>query len=172
MILRHILENFSTTEEVVAFFELYWFEKGFTSAQMHIADRLGHFAIVGPSGSRILTDRKYQVSTNFRACGGTEMEASTCWRFPTALGKLRRNGSSHESFRDISESTAQSGNGGGTLYSNIQNLTTGDIWFYFAQDYRDPFQTSLKELLGMGRGSYLMRDLMHRRGFADKKKAD
>jgi hypothetical protein len=166
-ILRHVLENFATVEEVVAFFDEYWFKNGFTSAQMHLADRFGHFAIVSPSGSRVLTDGKFQVSTNFRACGGTSEEAAVCWRFPIATEKLTRNGSSLGSFTDIAKSTAQNGNGDGTLYSNIQNLSTGDIWFFFAQDFRVPFKTSLRELLSMGRKSYLMEDLQGRRGFAD-----
>ena len=93
-ILRHILENFTTVEEVVAFFDRVWFENGFTSAQMHVADRFGHFAIVSPSGNRVLTDRKIQVSTNFRACGGTKEEAAVCWRFPLATEKLTHNGPS------------------------------------------------------------------------------
>ncbi len=168
-ILRHVLENFETVEEVVAFFDEYWFKNGFRSAQMHLADRFGHFAIVSPSGSRVLTDRKFQVSTNFRACGGTREEAAVCWRFPVATEKLTRNGSSFSSFADIARSTAQNGNGDGTLYSNIQNLSTGDIWFFFAQDFRVPFKTSLRELLSMGRKSYLMDDLQGRRGFADPK---
>jgi hypothetical protein len=170
-ILRHVLENYETVEEVVAFFDEYWFKNGFTSAQMHLADRFGHFAIVSPSGSRVLTDRKFQVSTNFRACGGTKEEAEVCWRFPIATEKLIRNGSSLNSFTDIAQSTAQNSNGDGTLYSNIQNLNTGDIWFFFAQDFRLPFKTSMRELLSLGKRSYLMEDLQGRRGFADGKSA-
>lgn len=156
-ILPHILANLSTAEEVVAFFNEYWFKGGFTSAQMHVADRFGHFAIVSSSGSRVVSDGKPQVSTNFRACGGTKKEAAACWRFPIATEKLRTRDASLASFTDIASSTAQNGGGGGTLYSNIQNLSTGDIWFYFARDFRTPFKTSLRELLGMGRKSYLMR---------------
>ena len=106
-ILRHILENFATVEEVVAFFDQYWFKNGFTSAQMHVADRFGHFAIVSPSGSRVLGDSRFQVSTNFRACGGTKEEAAVCWRFPIATEKLTRHGSTLSSFIEIPRSTAQ-----------------------------------------------------------------
>ena len=165
-ILPHILANLSTAEEVVSFFNEYWFKGGFTSAQMHVADRFGHFAIVSPSGSRVISGGKPQVSTNFRVCGGTKEEAAVCWRFPIATEKLRTHDANLASFTDIAESTAQNGGGGGTLYSNIQNLSTGDIWFYFQRDYRAPFQTSLRELIGLGRKSYLMQDLKGRPGFA------
>ena len=106
-ILRHVLENFQTVEEVVAFFDEYWFKNGFTSAQMHVANRFGHFSIVSHSGNRVLTDKKFQVSTNFRACGGTKEEAAVCWRFPIATEKLTRHGSTLSSFIEIPRSTAQ-----------------------------------------------------------------
>lgn len=170
-ILRHILENFETVEEVVAFFDQYWFKNGFTSAQMHIADRFGHFAIVSPSGSRVLGDGKFQVSTNFRACGGTKEEAAVCWRYPLATEILTSSGSSLNSFTNVARRTSQNAQGAGTLYSNVQNLSTGDIWFFIAQDFRTPFKTTMRELLGMGKKSYLMRDLKGHGGFADLKGA-
>jgi hypothetical protein len=168
-ILRHILENFGTVEEVVAFFDQYWFKNGFTSAQMHVADRFGHFAIVSPSGSKVVKDKKFLVSTNFRACGGTKEEAAVCWRFPLATEILTNNDSNLGSFTRIANRTAQSADGAGTLYSNIQNLSTGDIWFFIAQDFQAPFKTSMRELLSMGRKSFLMRDLVGSRGFPDQK---
>jgi len=165
-ILRHVLENFATVEEVVAFFDEYWFENGFTSAQMHLADRFGHFAIVSPSGNRVLTDKKIQVSTNFRACGGTTEEAEVCWRFPIATAKLTKDGVSYGTLVDVARSTSQSYPGGGTVYSNVQNLSTGEIWFFFARKFDAPFKTSMSELLRMGRKSYRMEDLRGRAGFA------
>lgn len=164
-ILRHLLENFSTVEEVVAFFDEYWFKNGFTSAQMHVADRFGHFAIVSPSGSRIVRDEKQLVSTNFRACGGTKEEAAVCWRYPIAMQKLSHDRASFNTMLDIARSTAQKYPGGGTLYSNIQNLSTGDIWLFFAQEYGVAFKTSISELLRKGKKSYLMEELRGRRGF-------
>lgn len=162
-ILRHILENFETVEEVAGFFEKYWFKGGFTRAQMHVADKHGHFAMISPSGSSILTNAAYQVSTNFRIVGKENEEGSTCWRFPIATKKLEQNGASLESFTDISKSTAQKGRGT-TIYSNVQNLTTGELWFYFAQDYATPFKSNIKDMLGKGRKSYLIPDLCQQGG--------
>ena len=49
-ILPHILGTMKSVQEVIEFFKVYWFQKGFTSAQMHIADRKGRFAIISASG--------------------------------------------------------------------------------------------------------------------------
>jgi penicillin V acylase-like amidase (Ntn superfamily) len=68
-ILPHILANMDTVEKVVAFFDKYWLSGDSASWQMHVADRHGHFAIIGPSGSIIFTDAPYLVSTNFNIVG-------------------------------------------------------------------------------------------------------
>ena len=162
-ILRHILADFATVEEVVSFFDAYWFQRGFTGAQMHVADKHGHFAMIGPSGSQILTNAPFQLSTNFRICGGSPDEGASCWRFPIAKSMLEKNGASLESFTDISRRTVQNPNAklgeGTTIYSNIANLTTGDFWFFFGHDYTAPFKSNIKDILGKGRKSYLIRDL-------------
>lgn len=162
-ILRHLLADFETVEEVVGFFDEYWFKKGFTGAQMHVADRQGHFGMIGPSGSRILTNAPFQVSTNFRICGGSSDEGFSCWRFPIATRKLEQSGATLESFTDICRSTVQNPNArpgeATTIYSNIANLTTGEFWFYFAHDYTAAFKSNIGEILGKGRKSYLIRDL-------------
>jgi len=157
-ILSHILANMETVEEVIAFFEKYWFEVGFNSAQMHIADKYGTFGIVGPSGSRILKNQRYQVSTNFDICG--KGDSSSCWRYPIAVKKLAQGPINLTSFRDLCKATSFKGKGGTyTIYSNIQNLNTGEVWFYYLSDYQNPFKTSISTLLAKGRKSYLIRDL-------------
>jgi len=154
-ILSHLLADCETVQEVISFFEEYWFEIGFNHAQMHLADRYGNFAIIGPSGWRLLTDTPFQVSTNFDICAGAD--GSSCWRFPIATEKLESNGANLASFVDICKSTAINGM---TIYSNIQNLNTGEIWFFFAQEYDQSYKTNIKDLLRGGRKSYLIRDLL------------
>jgi len=150
-IYKHIMGNFDRVEEVVAFFEEYWFDVGFNTVQMHLADKYGGFAMIGPSGSRILKNEKYQVSTNFSICANDETYG--CWRYPIAVEKLEKGPIGLETFRAICESTAQ-GNHVTTIYSNIQNLNTGEIWFYYALDYKNPYRTTIAKLLSKGRKSY------------------
>lgn len=124
-ILSHILANMERVEQVIAFFKEYWFEVGFNSAQMHVADKYGTFGIVGPSGSRILKNQRYQISTNFDICG--KGDSSSCWRYPIAVEKLAHSNISLASFRDLCEKTSFKGRDGTyTIYSNIQNLNTGE----------------------------------------------
>ena len=157
-ILSYILESMETVDQVVAFFEKYWFEVGFNSAQMHVADKYGNFAIVGPSGNRILRNQPYQISTNFDVCGVGD--SGTCWRFPIVEKALKESEIGLNAFTEICKKTSIKGKDDiHTIYSNIQNLNTGEIWFYFSSDYENHYKTSLKELLGKGRKSYLIRDL-------------
>jgi len=150
-IYEHLLGNFDRVEQVVAFFEEYWFDIGFNTVQMHLADKYGGYAMIGPSGSRILKNKKYQVSTNFSICANDETYG--CWRYPIAIEKLESNPINFETFRDICQSTAQ-GDEVTTIYSNIQNLNTGELWFYYALDYDNPYRTTIAELLSKGRKSY------------------
>jgi hypothetical protein len=160
-ILSYILANFHTVEEVVAFFNEYWFDIGFKGAQIHLADKNGHFAMIDPTGSKVVTDKSYQLSTNFSICSNEETYG--CWRYPIAKEELESREIGLATSRDICEKTSQKGyNGNYTIYSNIQNLSTGDIWFYFLSDYKNQYKTSISELLSKGRKSYLIRNLFEK----------
>ena len=155
-IFHHILGNFETVQEVVDFFDKYWFQSGFDSCQMHVADKHGSFGIISPSGSRVVKGKPFQVSTNFSIC---PLEDSTsCWRYPIAFNKLKETGASLKSFTDICRSTAPRGNVS-TIYSNIHNLSTGEMTFFFGLDYQHPWTINIKDLLADGKKSYLIRDL-------------
>jgi hypothetical protein len=68
-ILPHILRNFETTNQVIAFFKKYWFQDGFKSTQMHVADKNGNFAIISASGVHMINNGEPLISTNFDICG-------------------------------------------------------------------------------------------------------
>lgn len=154
LILPHILGNMSSVEEVIAFFNVYWFQNGFTSAQMHVSDRHGRFAIISASGSQLAEKGQSLVSTNFDLCG--KEDGSSCWRYPKATAILQKQRASLETMKQICLETAQGDN---TLYSNIQNLTTGEIWFFSRHDPQSAISTSITELLSRGRRSYTFSDL-------------
>lgn len=155
-IFNYIMSNFETVQEVVDFFEEYWFDVGFNTAQMHLADRFGNFGMINATGSRVLKDAPFQVSTNFSICD--EEDGSKCWRYPIATEILQKEGTSLASFTKACQQTSQS-EWGTTIYSNVQNLNTGEIILYYALDYENPYRTSLKELFSKGEQSYLMSDL-------------
>jgi hypothetical protein len=153
-ILPHILATMRSVEEVVQFFEVYWFQNGFHSAQMHVADRQGRFAIISASGTQLAPKGQFLVSTNFDICG--KEDGSTCSRYPVATALLKAHGAGLSTMTAICRETAQ---GESTLYSNVQNLSTGDIWFFSNHDPRPPVKTNVNDLLAKGRKSYTFSDL-------------
>lgn len=154
-ILPHILATMSSVEEVVEFFSTYWFEDGFMSAQMHVADKEGNFAIISASGIKLAESGEPLVSTNFDICGGED--GSYCWRYPIANSILAKKDINLETMKSICVETAQKD--GSTMYSNIQNLTTGDIWFFSKHDPNTEVNTNISDMLSKGRKSYTFSDL-------------
>lgn len=153
-ILPHILATMSSVQEVIRFFETYWFQNGFHSAQMHVADRQGRFAIISASGVQLAEKGQPLVSTNFDICG--KEDGSSCWRYPIAIANLKKQGASLSTMKAICSETAVGQN---TLYSNIQNLTTGDVWFTSTHDPESSVKINIREMLSKGRKSYTFNDL-------------
>ena len=154
-ILPHILATMDSVQEVIAFFNTYWFEDGFRGAQMHVADRYGRFAIISASGVQLVEKGESLVSTNFDICG--EEDSSSCWRYPVATAELAKSGASLSTMMSICHKTAQKN--GATMYSNVQNLTTGDVWFFSKHDPNVTVKVNINELLVKGRESYTFGNL-------------
>ena len=154
-ILAHIMGNMRSVDEVIAFFETYWFVDGFRSAQMHVADRDGKFALISPSGVHVAETGTPLISTNYDICGGED--GGACWRYPIAEEKLATREVGLATMLSIALDTRQKEHT--TVYSNVQNLTTGDVWFL---SYHDPdrlARVNIKDLLARGRKAYSFGDL-------------
>ncbi len=154
-ILPHLLATMSSVQEVMDFFDTYWFQDGFVSAQMHVADRNGRFAIISASGIQLVEKGKSLVSTNFDICG--KEDGATCWRYPIATQKLSDLGASLSTMISICQETVQKN--GATMYSNVQNLTTGEVWFFSKHDPNIIVNTNINDMLSKGRKSYTFSDL-------------
>jgi len=154
---EHILKHCSTVQEVINLFKKYRLDN-LETAQLHIADKYGNLGIIAGDDMRI-TQAKYQVSTNYNVLCAPKQNEEECWRMPIAQRILERNEPSFESFTQICDSTHQyDPEGAGTIYSNVQNLSTGEIWLYYELDYKKPYKTSIKELLALGDTSIFMHD--------------
>jgi hypothetical protein len=154
-ILSHILSNMNSVQQVIDFFNTYWFQNGFRGAQMHVADRNGRFAIISASGIQLTEKGQPLVSTNFDICG--KEVSSSCWRYPIATSKLSTNEVGLMTMMSIALETAQKN--GSTMYTNIQNLTTGDIWFFSQHSPNVIVNTNIKDMLAKGQKSYTFSDL-------------
>jgi hypothetical protein len=148
-----ILGNCQTVQEVFNIFKTYRL-KGLEGSQLHFADKYGTFGII-VADSMWITKANYQISTNYNLCHPNK-DNINCWRFPIAERIIKSREIGLETFRNICDSTSQEK---WTNYSNIQNLTTGDIWFYYAMNYSKPYKTNIKELLKKGNSTFYMYEL-------------
>ena len=153
----YILRNCSTVTEALELLKRYR-DPYLLGAQMHLADKAGNIAIVNADGV-LLNAGQSQVSTNFNVCtGGDSADGKACWRFPIAQRLLKEHGIGLDNFRNILDATQQY-RYISTIYSNIANLTTGDVYFYYAGDFQNAFHFKLDEILSRGKQSFLMRSL-------------
>lgn len=154
---EHIMQHFSTVREVMDLYKKYRIP-GLEYSQLHLADKYGNLGII-VADSMWITEVNYLASTNYNLCHG-DQEDDPCFRMPIAQRLLKNNEPSFELFTQICDSTHQFYSSGvSTIYSNIQNLSTGEIWFYFGLDFKSAYKTSIQELLKQGKTSIYICDL-------------
>jgi hypothetical protein len=154
-LLHHILKKCKTVPEVLSLFKKYRLQ-GLEAAQFHFADKYGNLGII-VSDSMWLTKSDYQISTNYNLCHPNK-DGINCWRFPIAERILSSKEPGFETFRMICDSTSRKTRYS-TVYSNIHNLNTGEIWFFFGMDYTNSYHTDLKSLLENGSRSFFISEL-------------
>lgn len=152
----HILRTCSSVHHAIELIRKY--DLDLASAQMHFADREGNLAIINASGIR-LSETNYQVSTNFNVfTRGPSSGGRLCWRYPIAERMFKEQDVSFETMRNILDA-AQQPRLVGTIYGNVINLTTGDVYNYYAGDFENVFHFKIRDLLKKGKKSYLFRSL-------------
>jgi hypothetical protein len=93
------------------------------------------------------------VSTNFDICG--KEDSTSCKRYPIVNSILKNQDAGFQTMLEICKRTG----GDITMYSNIQNLTTGEVWFFSKHDPKVMIKTNITNLLSKGRKSYTFSDL-------------
>jgi hypothetical protein len=149
--LVYLLQRCQSVPQFLALWDTYYLPD-MGDVQLHIADKHGNLAIITPD--TIVRATKQLASTNFNVCEAGPGKAS-CWRYPIAQKLLATGGISQENLVKIAAATSWR-EFTTTLYTNIHNLTTGDIWFYLAEDYRTPWRTNMRALLRGGKRSILL----------------
>jgi hypothetical protein len=148
-----IFKRCKTVKEVFELFKIYRVP-GLEVSQFHFADKYGNFGII-VADSMWLTQGNYQISTNYNLCH-PDKDSINCWRFPIVERALKANRIGLDAFRDLCDSTSQRK---WTNDSQIKNLNTGEIWFYYAQNFSRPYKTNLQELLKRGTTSFYFYEL-------------
>jgi len=152
----HILRTCSSVHDAIELIKKY--DMDLSSAQMHLADREGNFAIVNASGIR-LSEANFQISTNFNPfTRGPSSGGRVCWRYPIAEKMFKERDVGFEMIRDTLDATQQP-RFVGTIYSNVINLKTGDVYNYYAGDFEHVFHFRIQDILKRGKKSHLLRSL-------------
>lgn len=147
----YLLQHCKSVPEFLKLWETYY-NQGMNSSQMHVADKFGNLAVITPD--TIIISKGHLTSTNFKLCG-SDNGIGKCWRFPIAEKQIADNGVSQKTLLSIAKSTAR-GEFTTTVYTNIHNLSTGQILFYLAEDYEHAWDTNIFQLLKGGEQHILL----------------
>jgi hypothetical protein len=157
-LLLHMLKTCATVADALALLERFQLDDLFEE-QLHLADRTGELAVVTAQGVVRPPQPAFQVSTNFNlATQLNAAEGQSCWRFPIANRILNTRGVSMESIRSVLDATQQPRQAS-TIYSNIMNLATGDVYLYYAADFEHAKHYRWADLMALPTRSVLMRTL-------------
>jgi penicillin V acylase-like amidase (Ntn superfamily) len=149
--LLYLLQHCKTVPEFLKLWEAYYMP-GMNDIQIHLADKKGNLAIITPD--TIVSSKTHLTSTNFNVCeSGPNKQA--CWRYPIAERVIAESGVSKGNLVKIANATSWR-EFTTTVYTNIHNLSTGEIWFYLAEDYSMPWYTNINALLKKGKQSILL----------------
>lgn len=142
--LEYMLQHCRTVPEFLALWDKYYLPD--LGDQIHVADKYGNLAVIAPD--TILRATQQLTSTNFNVCD-TGPAKQSCWRYPIAQRLLAEGGVSQASLLQIAAATSQR-EFTTSVYTNLHNLSTGEIWFYLAEEYQTPWHTSVPALLKQG----------------------
>lgn len=153
--IEYMLKKCATVEQVFQLFSTYRLN-GNETGQIHLADKNGTFGII-TADSMWITKNNFQISTNFNLCHSNH-DNITCWRYPIVEQALKNKEVNLNTFKEICNQTSQQ-KGASTIYSNIQDLTTGEIWLFYGMDYAKSVHLEIKNLINKKDSSFYMRDL-------------
>ena len=156
---KAVLEKCSTVEEAVDFVSQYQLPE---LEEVHIlfADKSGTSVIMGAYDGVLTFHQKqdrFQLLTNFNPTDPSYGGEASCERYGSALEMLKVNQEATvENVRNILSATHQDEL---SVYSNIYDLTGGDVFIYQLGNFEQVSHFNLKEELRKGRHSFPVPDL-------------
>ncbi len=145
---EQLLSSCATVDEAITMLEGANIPSGF-SDHLLIADASGDSAVlewVEGSLNIIHKDKDYQLVTNFWLTDPS-LGWYPCERFAMAEKALQSGAPSVEGFADILNATKQDWGDGGTLYSNVYNLTSREVYVFGKGDFTKAYRVNLTEQL-------------------------
>ena len=148
---KKILEECSTVTQAVACVEKYKIPE-IEDIHVLFADKNGDAAIVGVYDGRLQTHKRktnYQLLTNFNISNPSYGGEEPCTRFAAAEAMLKADSSvSISNLENILSKTHQ---GGLTAYSNIYDLTRGEVYVYNRANFQKKIKFNLAAALKKGK---------------------
>jgi len=155
-----ILADCANVEEAVAMVKKYKVP-AFKAVHILLADKTGNSVIIGAYKGELFfeyrDDEDFQVLTNFNIADATYGGEPLCTRFATAEMMLMENSApTIENARQVLENTHQ---GELTVYSNIYDLTNGEVYVYSKTDFTKSHRFNLETALQKGKHSIAIAEL-------------
>jgi hypothetical protein len=164
-----VMSECGSIDEAVEIFENYYNTET-RSWQYFFGDASGGSVIIEPN-EVIRGSDGFQVATNFRQSVTPEGEVD-CWRYQTALNMYSNMDTvSVEGMRDMLEAVHVE-SGSQTLYSNVYDLQTREVYVYHFHDYENVVVFNLEEELVKGYNAYDLSTLFSVNTAADEYASD
>ena len=150
---KKILEECATVDEAVGYVEKYKIPE---MEDVHIlfADKKGNSAAVGVYDGKLQIHRRssqHQLLTNFNLSNPSYGDEQPCPRFAMAERMLATDSSA--AIGNIEKILSKTHQDKLTAYSNIYNLTSGDVYVYNHADFNRKVKLNLKNELTKGKHS-------------------
>ncbi|MBS1597662.1 MAG: linear amide C-N hydrolase [Bacteroidetes bacterium] len=157
---KKILEECSTTEQAISYLNKYKIPE-IEDVHILFADRNGNSVIAGVYDGKLQIHRRngnYQLLTNFNITNPSYGDEPPCKRFATAEKMMHIDSSaSISNMENILSKTHQDAL---TVYSNIYNLTTGEVYVYSKANFTKKATLNLRHELNKGKHSVRIVDLV------------
>lgn len=157
-----ILAKCAIVEEAIAVFKKY---NLFTLQKVKflVADKVRNSVVIEWSNGALKflkrNEKGYQISTNF-VTSNYKPEDIPCYRYKVAkkMFEDKKKGASVDFIRGILSATHLEFTTP-TVYSNICDLNTGDIYIYYFHNFEEAVKINLYKKLKEGKSEYLLSDL-------------
>jgi choloylglycine hydrolase len=148
---KKILEECRSTQEAIGYIEKYKIPE-IEDVHILLADKKGNSVIIGVYDGKLqIHERKggYQLLTNFNITNPSYGDEPPCKRFAIAESMLHSDSSvTAANMENILAKTHQEAL---TVYSNIYNLTTGEVYIYNKADFHKKVRLNLQNELKKGK---------------------
>jgi len=151
-----ILEECKTVEEAIRYVQKYKVEE-IEDIHVMFADKMGNSAVLGVYDHQLRVHKRtgsYQLLTNFNLSNPSYGGETRCLRYAAADSMLKEDSSA--TVQNIEKIFRKTNQEELTVYSNIYNLTTGEVYVYGVesrQNFTNKIKLNLKNELRKGRHS-------------------